>query len=549
MNLIYYFYKQSWKLLLVAILTGVISGVAAASLIAIISKGVAGRHPDSIMGLSFFALCLFYLLTKSYSQISMLHLVQRATLQLRINLSAKLLATPMKHLHALGKSRLLVILTQDVEKFISAFQVMPTAFGSGVVILASLGYMAILSWQLLLLFCGTLAASLSIYRLAQRRPTRRMVELRETTDALYANFRNLIEGSKELKLNSSRGAMFVDQIIKPDAEEFKRLYIVGFTGYAWALNSVMTLMYLFIGLVLFVFSYWLPQTPETLTAIVLILLYINGPINLLMSTLPVLSQAGVALKKIQQLEATLTVESVDKKRIPDPFVSTKPLALQLNGVSHTYAGAQGGEFTLGPINLDIQCGEIVFIIGGNGSGKTTLAMLLLGLYEPIVGHVALNGVTVTDENRDCYRQYFSAVFSDFHLFEHLLGEDQQDLRERATGYLRSLQIDHKVHVAEGKFSSTDLSAGQRKRLALVSAYLEDRDFYLFDEWAADQDPAFKRVFYTELLPDLKARGKTVIVITHDDAYFSYADRTIRLEDGNLKSLPRSPATAGYAEFI
>ena len=189
---------------------------------------------------------------------------------------------------------------------------------------------------------------------------------------------------------------------------------------------------------------------------------------------------------------------------------------------------------LGPMDLTIHQGELLFIVGGNGSGKTTLAMLLLGLYQPEAGTITLNGVPVTEANLENYRQYFSAVFSDFHLFEQLLGTDQQALSDRTTHYIKLFGMAHKVKVIDSKFSTIDLSSGQRKRLALVSSYLEDRPIYLFDEWASDQDPVFKRVFYTELLPDLKARGKTVLIITHDDAYFHLADRIIKLEDGHLE---------------
>ncbi|MCB1035646.1 MAG: cyclic peptide export ABC transporter, partial [Acidobacteria bacterium] len=76
---------------------------------------------------------------------------------------------------------------------------------------------------------------------------------------------------------------------------------------------------------------------------------------------------------------------------------------------------------------------------------------------------------------------------------------------------------------------------QRKRLALVTALLEDRPVYLFDEWAADQDPEFKEVFYHQLLPELKARGKTAIVISHDDRYYDVADRVVKLDTGRVVS--------------
>jgi len=259
--------------------------------------------------------------------------------------------------------------------------------------------------------------------------------------------------------------------------------------------------------------------------------------------LPALRQASIALEKIQQLDDAL--ETAEPPRMTAaPFATSSPLLLELQHVCHHYPGASDDrQFMLGPLNLTIHQGEIIFIVGGNGSGKTTLAMLLLGLYEPESGMIALNHTPVTDHNRVDYRQHFSAIFSDFHLFEQLLETEQQALSIRANHYIDVLGLAHKVTVADGKFSTLDLSTGQRKRLALVSSYLEDRPIYLFDEWAADQDPVFKRVFYTVLLPELKARGKTVLVITHDDAYFSCADRIVKLEDGHLQTFSAQPSDA------
>src|SRR5207248_1747016 len=194
-------------------------------------------------------------------------------------------------------------------------------------------------------------------------------------------------------------------------------------------------------------------------------------------------------------------------------------------------------FRLGPIDLSLARGELVFVAGGNGSGKTTLAKLLVGLYAPADGEVRLNGRPVGD--REQYRQLFSAVFANGHLFDRLLGVQAAELADGAGDYLTRLELGHKVRVEGGKFSTTDLSQGQCKRLALLTAYLEDRPVYVFDEWAADQDVHYREIFYTRLLADLIARGKTVVVISHDDRYYHLGDRIVKLESGKLVENRRS----------
>ena len=178
-------------------------------------------------------------------------------------------------------------------------------------------------------------------------------------------------------------------------------------------------------------------------------------------------------------------------------------------------------------------GELVFLIGGNGSGKSTLAKVITGLYPPAGGEIRLNGRVIGDHNRDDFRQTFSAVFADYFLFERIMDGAPAGVDHRAREYLEQLHLNHKVSIENGVFSTTQLSQGQRKRLALLCAYLEDRPFYLFDEWAFDQDPLFKDVFYTQLLPELRSRQKAVLVISHDDRYFRCADRLIKLDYGKI----------------
>lgn len=546
MNLLGYLYRQSWRLLLLATVTGTLGGLAGAGLVALINHGLVEPQRLATLGLAFFGLCGAMLVCKLVAELSLLHLTQAALVRLRVELSRKLLATPLKRLQALGKHRLLVILTDDVHTFTAAFEWVPVLFVNAVITAACFAYLAWLSWSLLLVLGGLLVAGLLAFHLAERHPLALLDRVRQQKDVLFRHFRSLVEGSKELQLNSRRGRAFVERVIAPDAQEFRRRFVRGMAGYSVVANLGTLLFYLALGTLLFVVPLWIEQPVHVLASFTVTLLYLVRPISDLMIALPSLRQASIALGRIRQLDSDLAAEAANPGAAAG-FMGDVPLHLELEGVYHRYPGEhEDRPFLLGPIDLTLRAGELVFVIGGNGSGKTTLAMLLLGLYAPEAGRIRLNGEPVTDTNREAYRQHFAAVFADFHLFEQLLLQDEAPLR--AERYIEGLGLAHKVRVVDGRFSTVDLSTGQRKRLALVSAYLDDRPIYLFDEWAADQDPVFKRLFYTELLPELKARGKTVIVITHDDAYFGVADRLLRIEEGRLcepsapSSPPRSMAT-------
>ena len=269
-----------------------------------------------------------------------------------------------------------------------------------------------------------------------------------------------------------------------------------------------------------------------MTGYALIMLYMSSPLEVILNTMPSLSRARVSLKRIEAIGLSLDAPPAGSMQQGAGEGAWR--TLELAGVTHAYQReGEEGSFTMGPIDLSFSPAEIVFITGGNGSGKTTLAKLITGLYAPENGEVRLDGVEITDATREAYMQRFSVVFSDFFLFDRLLGLDAPDTDEQAVHYLRQLRLDHKVQVKDGKLSTTELSQGQRKRLALLTAYVEDRSIYLFDEWAADQDPVFKAFFYLELVPELKARGKTVIVISHDDRYYGMADRIVKLEYGKV----------------
>lgn len=537
MKLVGYLHQQSGPWLLAASSCGIVAGLSGVALIVLISKGVAGSSwPLPELAALFFATALLHWLCKSASEIALLQLTQKAIYRLRLDLGHRILGTPQARLQQLGKPGLLVMLTKDIDSFTDAFIWLPIGFGNAIITLGCLGYLAWLSWQALLLVIVVLTIGLLLFFLAERRPRAQLLKVRAQMDVLYRHFRDLIEGSRELQLNRQRGTTFVHEVIGQEANTYRQAFTRGMTGYNLAVNLGAGLFFLMIGVLIYLLPRLPGQNTEVIATTLFILLYLVRPIAELVFAVPIVRQADIALQRLNELRTELeaTTEWPVCTNPADGSVDLRAQAgwtLEITGLRHHYASSEDdSRFALGPIDLTLGQGEILFIVGGNGSGKTTLAMLLLGLYQADEGQIRVNGTPVDAGNIDAYRQNFSAVFADFHLFEDIL-ENAAAQQQRVEHYLQRLGLAHKVKLSDGRYSTLNLSTGQRKRLALISAYIEDRPILLFDEWAADQDPQFKRVFYRELLPELKAAGKTVIAISHDDAYFDCADRLFKLADG------------------
>jgi putative ATP-binding cassette transporter len=307
------------------------------------------------------------------------------------------------------------------------------------------------------------------------------------------------------------------------------------------------MFFILIGVILYIVPTFSTVGQGVLTGFTLAILYMLAPFDIVLNQFPLLARAAVAVENVEALGLKLVPTAGAGGQLEPPPGKPAWRSLELAGAAHTFYREDAEDnFTLGPLNLVFRPGELVFVIGGNGGGKTTLAKLLTGLYLPEAGEIRLDGEPVTTHNADAYRQLFSVVFSDFYLFNVLLGLDDPHLDENALKYLTRLHLDRVVKVGNGVLSTTDLSQGQRKRLALLTAYLEDRSIYVFDEWAADQDPLFKEIFYLQLLPELKRRGKTVFVISHDDAYYFVADRIVKLDYGQANYVGDAQE---YVEFL
>ncbi|WP_055140475.1 cyclic peptide export ABC transporter [Burkholderia plantarii] len=527
---------------LIATLLGIVGGLCTAWLLSVINSSL---HAPGGIGMktavTFIALCLVTLLCNGIAGIGNSVTGQRIIAALRKDISARIVCAPVAALERYKTHRLLSTLNSDVET-VSAFTFsFPNFAVAAAITLGCVAYMLVLSPSLFLIALVAIVVGVAINQYASLKWGHYYKGVRGAQDELQKQYRAITEGAKELRINRERRRRVFNVRLSGAADEISNLKIKAMRLYYGASASGTTLFFVVIGAILLL-QQRLGVSPEVVSGFVIVLLYVRGPVETLASGLPALIQARISFQRIAELTAQFANREA---RLLDGEPAADAVELreiELRHASWTFppVGDQP-PFKLGPIDLKIERGEMLFVIGENGSGKTTLIKLLLGLYEAGHGELLLNGAPVEAGQMDAYRQLYSAVFADYHLFDDLVVRDAA-LIGRAQAYLEQLEIAHKVKIEDGVFSTIDLSTGQRKRLALIHAMLEQRPVMMFDEWAADQDPTFRRVFYTVFLPELKRQGKTLIIVSHDDRYFHVADRVIRIERGQIIE------TAKGAEF-
>ncbi|MBD2138668.1 cyclic peptide export ABC transporter [Anabaena sp. FACHB-1237] len=540
MNLIYFLLRSSWLMVVIAIITGFLSGASSAGLIAVISNAASKSNtsPLSTVAWGFLGLVIVALITGVISQIMLIRLSQNAVLQLRVRLSQQILNSELSHLEKLGNPRLLATLTEDVQAVANAVYIIPFLCIDLSMALGCLLYITWLSWLVFIMVVTLMIVAISSCKLLLDKGEKLLAAAREDQDSLFKDFSTITAGIKELKLHYQRRQFFLSHRLENHAKLFLRHNTQGLTLFATTTSWGKLIFFFAIGFVLFVLPYLLTINAATLSGYILTFTYLMLPMDNIANNLPLISKASVALQKIESLGLSLASRSENGIIPTDNIINWQSLQLE-NIVHNYYTDQDDSSFTLGPINLTLYPQELVFIVGGNGSGKSSLAKLITGLYIPESGNIIFNQEVISDRNREWYRQHFSVIFSDFYLFDELFGLGNnlgdKELEIQVQKYLHKLQLDKKVKIEKGELSTISLSQGQRKRLALLTAYLENRPIYLFDEWAADQDPIFKDIFYNQLLPELRQQGKTILVISHDDHYFHLADRIIKLDYGKIES--------------
>ena len=536
--------EKSPNKVFLSVVLGGISGVAYAFLIPIVLFAIredSGSYrlldtvKDSVWGLDvanypfariFFAICVIIIICKTLSQLLLTHVALDIRVQLRLKLAEKILNAPYSFVEHVGRARLIASLNIDVPSIINGAAVIPGVLVNSLQLLGMLGFIAVLNIDVFIFILEAVVFGVLSFQAFMYFARKLTVKARNRMDISQEAFEGLVDGIKELKMDKDKRETYLRDVLAHNEFEVTRLSKKAGSIMRVARNYGDMISFFIIGVISFVFVNYHAISTEELIGVIMALLYLTGPIVYLLDASSDIILARVYLAKINELFRTFEEEKVDEPK--DLFQQWS--SIRLRDIRYTFAN-QDSTFSLGPVDLDINRGEITFIVGGNGSGKSTLSKIISLHYQASSGTVSIDDTPVDPTTLESARRRMFAIYSDYYLFKQLFAPVTQEKINQINALLKVMKLDQRVTFEEGKFSTTQLSDGQRRRLALIVALFEAKDCYIFDEWAADQDPEFKEVFYKRVLPELKAKGKAVIVVTHDDRYFDTADKLVFMENG------------------
>jgi putative ATP-binding cassette transporter len=522
--------------LLIALL---ISAAANTGILVIINQASAsaaeGAGDLRLLGMFVVAMAL-YVVGLRFTFGMATHAVERMLAQIRQRLMRGIAHADLLALRQQREGRLLQSIAQDTI-IISESQGLLVAAAHSALMVAMTGvYVLTVSWPAFLIVVVMIAAGAMLH-LAR---SKELDQFAARSAALEASFlgkmNDMIKGLPEVKLSTARREALLDEL---DGVGQELCEVKVRTTSVYNANALFSQSFFYGLLAVIVFvlpaliDSFAPQAPKLLSSV----LFIFGPLSTLITAVPSIGRADRAAASLCQLEADIGRPPAPQSKpgqVPRPLPMTA--AIECRGLQFHYPGDAGETFSIGPIDLQLPQGEIVMFVGGNGSGKTTLLKVIAGLYKLSAGQLLFDGKPVPPGGQQRQRETFGAIFSDFHLFPKLYGIEANDAA--IADELEAMRLTDKLGYSGEGFSTRDLSTGQRKRVAMVVAMLENRPILIFDEWAAEQDPEFRAYFYEELLPRLKAKGKTLLVATHDDRYFGVADMVVKMELGRLVSTQR-----------
>ncbi|MGE5363181.1 MAG: cyclic peptide export ABC transporter [Bacteroidota bacterium] len=524
--------KPLTKLLLLTALSG-LSSAGVLAVINVAANNVSKNSVNISYLLMFIAIVGIFITSQKYILTTGITIIEEIIHNIRLRLSDKIRRTDLLNIEKIGKAEIYNRLTQECNLISQMAAYVITAIQSGIMLIFVFGYVAYLSMMAAILLTGILIIGVIIFTRNDKKIREELEATNKAEVSFFVSLTDIIDGLKEIKLNRKKGNDLFTRF-ESILVNLKKLKID--TGFMFSENMVFSqaFIYIVLGAIVFVMPAINPEISNKIVATTTAMLFAVGPLTALVSMFPIFDKINIAVKNIYDMERQLDdqlnpdeVQPINGENRFDNFSR-----IDLSGLYFEYAGEKNEIFSIGPIDLTINRGEVIFIIGGNGCGKTTFLKTLTTLYRPKTGSIFVDDKLIDNSNYLEYRELYSAIFYDFHLFDKLYGLEKTDPK-KIDDLLKLMQIRDKTEFRNNGFTKLELSTGQRKRLALIVTFLEDKPIYIFDEWAADQDPQFKKYFYDELLSKLKAEGKTVLAVSHDDRYFHLADRVIKMEYGMI----------------
>jgi putative ATP-binding cassette transporter len=518
-----------------------LAGLANAMLVAIVNlaaEQTALARPVSIRVLLLYLIAFaLYYVTNRASLLEANGLFQDRLNELRFRVADKVRRAELRSLERLGRGEIDATLAQEINHLSQNVPVLVSAAQSLVLLIFCLLYIATLSQIAFLVIAAAMVLALLGFWLRRAALTRRLDAVHAREAEMLETLRGFTEGFQEIRINADKNdALYRRFAAVADRLEVEDLAVGG--------QRVMLLMfsnaflYGLLGVIILVLPLFFVGYTDIIYKIATAAMFCVSPITALASANLLVNRAEAGLAHVHQLEQQLDeglAAPAQAGSVPSQFQHFD--TLDFEHAKFSYVDARGDvTFTTGPWDLSLRRGELVFLVGGNGAGKSTTLKVITGLYPMDAGRLLLNGVPVEREALPAYRELFSAIFSDFHLFDRLYGLEGVD-PDVVRALIKRMELDEKVDFVNGRFTTLDLSTGQRKRLAMIVSLLEARPIYVFDEWAADQDVHFREIFYAEILPQLKREGRTVIAVTHDDKYWHLCDRRLVMDLGGLAPAP------------
>ena len=563
MKLFNSFTKAAPNKVFLSLVLGALAGVLYSMLIPLVLSSIGGSQDtlshiesDSVyiwdfeisqykLAMFYLSVCLLILVIRSLSEIILIRVATDVSRDTRVSLYKQIQAAPIEAIERIGASKMITSINIDVPRVVMGARILPTLIVNGITIIGLLAFLLYLNSNVFKIVIFSILFGVVCYQIPMLFGRRLFIQARRTQDELQKSYEGMIQGAKELKLDTVKRQNYFKRVLLSLEQDIVEKEKSAQTIIRATISMGDLLSFFVIGVVSFVFLNYYAITREELVGIVMALLYLVGPMGVILNAIPQLTRASISYRKINQL-----IKAIPKEAINTQVTEVKPWhKIDFNQVEYQYADMEDETgFKVGPISFEINRGEITFIVGANGSGKSTLSKMLTMHYRPTGGNISFDHVLLTQENVSSYRQQVGAIFSDYFLFDRILIELDGEMDSIVQEYLEQLHLSEKVKVSNGKFSTLALSDGQRKRLALLVAFLEDKDLYLFDEWAADQDPIFKSIFYRKILPELRDKGKAVVVISHDERYFDVADQMLVMEQGKLISSEHARAIASPVDF-